>query len=613
MKKLLSVILIGCSMCISLPSLFAQEIPQGIRYQAIIRNGNQLLTNTPVTVEFSINQLGQAIYRETQSLTTNAYGLILATVGDGTTTLGQFSAIGWVDQPTELQVKVDMGSGMVDLGAERLLTVPYAFYADRARTADKMSIFDLIEVNGVQPAIGQVLRWSGTEWVSQDPGDIDASDDITIGTSAGGDLGGSYPAPDVVSLQGHPLASTAPSSGQTLKWSGSHWTPGTDSVIPSPWQNSGSQLYYQAGNVSIGTSNSGGYRFRVDGGRARFNNPQSGSEDGIFVSANSSNTDYAAVYATNNGAGAAGYFTSTSGLALFVDGDVGIGTTSPSTALELQTNTNSITDGLRVHNAGSGDALAKFAVGGADKITMGVDNSDADRFKISVGGTLTSNTALTIMSNKQVGIGVDAPSTKLAVGGSFSGVNSSTSIRYYADILQNGAGTFQTRGANGIDNVRVSTSSSGANNGKVTVLDASGIEQAGLIINASGQGEVFGDLKNFRMDHPTQPNKEIWYASVEGPEAAAYVRGTARLVNGRAEVIFPEHFGHVANPETMTIILTPLSLRSKGLAAFEKSDAGFMVGELSDGTGTYDFDWEVKCVRKGYESYQVIRNKEQEK
>jgi len=33
----------------------------------------------------------------------------------------------------------------------------------------------------------------------------------------------------------------------------------------------------------------------------------------------------------------------------------------------------------------------------------------------------------------------------------------------------------------------------------------------------------------------------------------------------------------------------------------------FAVKELFNGTGTYSFDWEAKCIRKGYEDYEVIQ------
>jgi len=123
------------------------------------------------------------------------------------------------------------------------------------------------------------------------------------------------------------------------------------------------------------------------------------------------------------------------------------------------------------------------------------------------------------------------------------------------------------------------------------------------------QSVVNANVKNFSMDHPKDASKEIWYACVEGPEAAAYERGTTRLVNGEAFVPFSEHFELVINPSTMTIQLTPGSAESEGLAVIEKNSKGFRVRELRKGTGNYTFDWEVKGVRKGYEDYKAVRIK----
>jgi hypothetical protein len=159
------------------------------------------------------------------------------------------------------------------------------------------------------------------------------------------------------------------------------------------------------------------------------------------------------------------------------------------------------------------------------------------------------------------------------------------------------------------DNVYIGRSDNSPNLGKVSVISAFNSERAGMYTTGLNEGVIFADVKNFRMDHPEQADKEIWYACVEGPEAGAYERGTSRLVNGVATITFPDHFGLVANHETMTVMLTPLSADCKGLAVIEKTAAGFTVKELFQGEGTYEFDWEVKCVRKGYENYQPVRPK----
>jgi hypothetical protein len=109
------------------------------------------------------------------------------------------------------------------------------------------------------------------------------------------------------------------------------------------------------------------------------------------------------------------------------------------------------------------------------------------------------------------------------------------------------------------------------------------------------------------MPHPERNDTDIWYASLEGPEAAAYERGVATLVNGEAFVPFSDHYRVVANAETMTVIVTPHSIDTYGLAVVSKTDNGFVVKELKGEKGNFSFDWEAKCVRKGWESWEVER------
>lgn len=187
-----------------------------------------------------------------------------------------------------------------------------------------------------------------------------------------------------------------------------------------------------------------------------------------------------------------------------------------------------------------------------------------------------------------------------------SGVNK---LQAYVDPNgTNREGVLWINGTNGLANVVISALSGNTNHGYLSVSNSGGVTKAGVYVDQFGNGVVFGDQKNFRMNHPTEEGKEIWYGSLEGPELAAYTRGTAVLKNGEAAIQFPEHFLIVSNTETMTITLTPLDASSEGLAVVEKTVAGFIVKELRNGTGNYSFDWEVKCVRNGYEDFRVIRD-----
>lgn len=171
-----------------------------------------------------------------------------------------------------------------------------------------------------------------------------------------------------------------------------------------------------------------------------------------------------------------------------------------------------------------------------------------------------------------------------------------------------GSGFLTTNTASGQELVRLSETTNGGG-GWMGVYDYSGNHQAGAYVDAAGQGVLFADVKNFVTDYPGRNDQLIVYASLEGPEAGAYDRGTGTLTNGSATVNFSDHFSAIADPNSLTVTITPLSADSKGIAVVVKTATGFSVQELFGGEGNYSFDWEVKCKRKGYENYQPVRSR----
>jgi hypothetical protein len=200
-------------------------------------------------------------------------------------------------------------------------------------------------------------------------------------------------------------------------------------------------------------------------------------------------------------------------------------------------------------------------------------------------------------------------SSNVNMGTSLSIYDASGYEKHFFSNTGSDGAWYEGYGANGSRNIWLTNLSGNGDHGYIGVCDAFGNLQAGMYVNSAGQGVLFKDVDNFRMDHPEDPDKEIWYAALEGPEAGAYERGVASLEEGAVFVPYSEHFGLVVNPTTVTVILTPHSADTYGLAVVEKTTTGFWVKELMNGTGNFSFDWEAKGVRQGFEEYEVVRDR----
>ena len=115
--------------------------PHAFNYQAVARdfNGDEMREKN-ILVRISIikdSPTGDVMWCEKHTVTTNKFGLFTITIGQGSRESGEmtsFSDIQWGSAPHYLKVEVDFhdGQGYLPTEPSRLLSVPYAIYANYA-------------------------------------------------------------------------------------------------------------------------------------------------------------------------------------------------------------------------------------------------------------------------------------------------------------------------------------------------------------------------------------------------------------------------------------------------------------------------------------------------
>ena len=132
-KYLLTLFILTCAL---VPFSQAQQVPQGMKYQAVARSlMGDVLANQPVTLKISLNSkiAGSSTvhYSETHTVTTNALGLFDLTIGAGKVGAGTFKNVPWSSQDIWMEIAIQDGgkSGFSTVSSSRLLAVPYAFHA----------------------------------------------------------------------------------------------------------------------------------------------------------------------------------------------------------------------------------------------------------------------------------------------------------------------------------------------------------------------------------------------------------------------------------------------------------------------------------------------------
>jgi len=165
------------------------QTPQALNYQGIARNGSgQPLANQALGLRISIGDISTVLYQETQSVTTNAYGLYNIIIGNGTVVSGSMTAVNWLSGDRFIKVEMDPagGTAYVAVGSPtKMVSVPYAMGANSVQATS----------NGGAGLVGtgtSSLWWGFYEggvyrgYVGSYSG---KNEDVDIGTGGGNTLG----------------------------------------------------------------------------------------------------------------------------------------------------------------------------------------------------------------------------------------------------------------------------------------------------------------------------------------------------------------------------------------------------------------------------------------
>jgi hypothetical protein len=535
---------------LAIPFLTILVAHSQFNWQGVLRDGgNDPITNQNVGVRMTIMKDGSAIMRETHNLTTTDIGLMTVEVCNGTNVMGDCASIDWSSGNFMLNVAVDEtgGSNYADFGSSPILMVPRAGYAAKAGEAinDKVDDADADPANELQMLMFDNAKRELS--ISGVPGVIRIP-------STGGDADFD-PTNELQQLDKNP-------QGQIVLSHNNGFV--VDGVVDDEVDDADADPENELQSLSLN-----GTDLSITG-RNTVNLSGLGGGPTIWTK-----TGEKISYST----------TTPGGLIEFEPGGylAGFG---GSQARRITGRPNRITDVLEFATPNSGQThtigqyIQDFPSPDNSQFFMSVDSDTLVKFQVTNWTSPGPRSRLDLFNypqnTKVLGLRLEAAG---AIGNFYQTVGNVIGVRM---------GAF----AGGLPFVGVAS----ANN-------------PNTIVTFLSRDAMSAPVKNFFMDHPRDETKHIWYACIEGPEAAAYERGTAQLVNGEAFIPFSEHFEIVINPETMTVNLTPNSAESLGLAVVEKTATGIRVKELYKGQGNYQFDWEAKAVRKGYEDYKVIRPK----
>lgn len=132
------------------------QVPDLINYQAVIRNDKGApIVNQDVGIKVSIlskSANGNTVFEETHKVKSNSFGVINMEIGSGNNQNGDLGKVKWHSDDHYVKLEADAagGTNYVLFGTQKLLTVPYAFQAQKATRISGINTIDTNHTNEIQ-------------------------------------------------------------------------------------------------------------------------------------------------------------------------------------------------------------------------------------------------------------------------------------------------------------------------------------------------------------------------------------------------------------------------------------------------------------------------------
>ena len=559
------------------------QAPQGINYQAVVRNtSGSTINNTAVGMKVSIRQntaTGTIVYSETFTPVTSGLGLVNFVIGQGNVVTGTFSTINWSTGNYFCEVAVDVagGTNYLSMGAQQFMSVPYALYAATSGSG------------GSSYTAGPGIGISGTTISAADPSATNEFQNLTLSGSTLSISNG-----NTVTL---PVGTTY-SAGTGIGITGTTIS-ATDDSATNEFQNltlSGSTLSISNGNtvtLPVGTTYTAGTGIGISGttisatDASVTNEIQSLTVSGSILSISGGNT---VTLPTGGGTLDQSYDFGGAGAGRTITADSGP---------------------VTINGSGTNTAALGVAFSGTGNAINAANTNPATTFSTIQATTTSSTTANAAVLGQSSGAarGVTGEVTAAGTGDAavrgnnlrtsggmgvegvgFNGVSGQTNQRQgYGVFGQNfnltGPTTEDATGVGGLGLYGVVGQS-------VNAATGAGIASADNII-AFGTLFVYG-TKNFRIDHPLDPeNKYLNHFSIESDEVLNIYRGTVAFdASGNAEVQLPVWFDAVN--KNASYQLTPIGGYAPIYIAQKIVDGKFII---SGGQAGMEVSWAVYAER----------------